>query len=101
MMFTAIPGQTGFLGARNLPTRQIVRRRAVVTPRQSAQVARVCMQNGEPSFIGGPREMTVLTWKQVADKYWRQKRNLRAKNAKQHSCVRPKRTTIRRSFQLI
>lgn len=99
MCYTAIPGQTGCLAARDMapPT---PRKHLIQAPAKPAARPEVrTMHRGEPSFVGGSVGKTMLSWQKGTDKYYRQKRNLRATNARQHSRTRPKRKTIRRNFR--
>lgn len=93
MCYTAIPGQTGCLAARNMVF--VPRARVIQSQKSAAKPQIRTMLRGESSFGGGPLEK-----KNESDKSSRQyKMNVRAANAKQHSRMRPKRTTIRRNFR--
>lgn len=103
MCYTAIPGQTGYLAARGIVLEP--RKKKVIQiqslPAKAAKPEIRVMYRDEPSFVGGPLGKTMLSWQKGTDKYYRQKRNLRATNARQHSRLRPKRKTIRRNFRPI
>jgi len=87
MCFIAIPGQTGCLALRNVPPTRL-RAAVMQTPGRIGSV----LPRGETRFSGG----TLVKKSSVSRGSSRQAENIRAQNAKQHSRVRPKRTTIRR-----